>query len=171
MLSFKDRETILHVLISPCRDYCSSFFTYPNRKTVDRLQIVQNSAARLLTRINRFEHITLVLASLHWLLVCFRIDFKVILITYKTLNGLTPQYISDLLSRYDSARTLRSSGRNLLSVANSRLKTKGDRAFEIRALRLWNTLPVEIWEAMSVTSFKSILKTYFYRTAFPEFIR
>ncbi len=122
---------------------------------------MQNSAARLLTRADRFEHITPVLASLHWLPVCFRIDFKVLLITYKALKGLTPQYISDLLSPYDPARVLRSSGRGLLSVPDSRLKTKEDRAFEIRAPRLWNTLPEEIRQARSVAFFKSKHKAYF----------
>ncbi len=82
-----------------------------------------------------------------------------LLITYKALDGLTPQYISDLLSLYDPACTLRSSGRGLLSVPDSRLKTKGDRAFEVRALRLWNTLPEEIWQATSVLSNLSLKRT------------
>ncbi len=107
---------------------------------------------------------------LYWLPVHFRIDFKVLLVTCKALNGPTPQYISDLSSPYDPARTLRSSGRGLLSVPHSQLKTKRDRAFKIRAPRLWNTLPEEIRQATSVASLKSKLKTYFYRTAFPDFM-
>lgn len=105
-------------------------------KTVDWLQAVQSWASRLLTRVKRFEHITLVLVSLslHWLLVCFRIDFKFLLITYKALYDLSPQHISELLSPYNPAHTLRSSGRGLLSVTHIRLKNMTDRVF-------WNTGP------------------------------
>ena len=77
-------------------------------------------------------------------------NFSVLLITYEALYGLTPQYISDLLSLYDPAHTLRSSDRGLLSVSGPRLKTKGDKAFEIRAPRIWNILPEEIRQAESV---------------------
>ncbi|KAF7648774.1 hypothetical protein LDENG_00152180, partial [Lucifuga dentata] len=45
----------------------------------DRLQLIQNSAARLLTKTKKREHITPVLATLHWLPVSYRIDFKVLL--------------------------------------------------------------------------------------------
>ncbi|KAF7647288.1 hypothetical protein LDENG_00174150 [Lucifuga dentata] len=57
-------------------------------------------------------------------------------------------------------------GWTLLSVPKSRLKSKGDRAFAIRALLLWNALPEEIKLVDSVSSFKSLLKTHFYRLAF-----
>ena len=80
------------------------------------LQLVQNAAARILTRTKCFEHITPVLASLHWLPIQFRIDFKVLVITFKALNGLAPPYVKDLLHPYIPARTLRSQNAGLLIV-------------------------------------------------------
>ena len=80
--------------------------------------------------------------------------------------GLAPNYIADMLIDYEPARSLRSSGGGLLAVPRWRLKLKGDRAFSVRAPRLWNGLPEEIRLAESVTSFKSLLKTHFYRLAF-----
>lgn len=59
--------------------------------------ILQNSAARVLTKTGRQEHITPVLKSLHWLPVCFKIHFKILLLVFKCLNGLGPTYLSDLL--------------------------------------------------------------------------
>ncbi|KAF7665543.1 hypothetical protein LDENG_00140420 [Lucifuga dentata] len=53
----------------------------------------------------------------------------------------------------------------LLAVPKSRLKSNSDRAFAIRALLLWNNLPEEIRLADSMPSFKSLLKTHFYRLA------
>ncbi len=60
----------------------------------------QNTAARILTRTRISEHITPVLRSLQWLSVTFRIDFKVLLLVYKSLNGLEPKYIADMLTEY-----------------------------------------------------------------------
>ena len=50
------------------------------------------------------DHITPVLRSLHWLPVCERIDFKILQLVYKVLNGLGPKYISDLLLHYEPSR-------------------------------------------------------------------
>ena len=82
ILNLTDAETLLHSFISSRLDYCNSLFTCLNQKTLKRLQTV-HSAARLLTRSRKYDHITPVLASLHWLPVCFRIDFKILLITFK----------------------------------------------------------------------------------------
>ena len=64
------------------------------------------------------------------------------------------------------ARSLRFPGGVLLAVPESRLKSKGDRGFAIRAVRLSNDLPEESGRAGSVTAFKSLLKIHFYRLAF-----
>ena len=117
---------------------------------------------RLLTGFNTYQHtITPILASLHWLPVCFRIDFKILLITFKARSGLAPSYITDILIPYEPARSLRSLDRALLTLPKSRLKTKGDLAFAIRASQIWNALPEEIRLAGSVNSFKSLLKPIF----------
>jgi hypothetical protein len=64
---------------------------------IDRLQNVQNSPARLIARRRKFDHITPVMKELHWLPVSQRIIYKILLITYKALNGLAPSYIRDML--------------------------------------------------------------------------
>ena len=145
ILNLSDAETLLHSFISSRLDYCNSLFVY--------------------------DHITPVLASLHWLPVCFRIDFKILLITFKALHDLAPAYISELLVPYVPSHSLRSSGSRLLFLPVSRLITKGDRAFSIRAPKLWNDLPEEIRLTESLPIFKSLLKTHFYQRAYPDFIR
>ena len=57
-------------------------------------QIIQNCAARLLTKTRTRELITPVLATHHWLPVSFGIDFKVLLLVFKALNGLRPAYVA-----------------------------------------------------------------------------
>ncbi|KAF7662252.1 hypothetical protein LDENG_00240210 [Lucifuga dentata] len=104
---------------------CNALFTCLSKSSVAQLQLVQNSAARLLTKMKRSSRITSVLASL------------------QPLGGTSGLQIS------------------FLAVPRSRLKTKGDRAFAVVALQLWNSLPLSLKEA-DCTYLKSTSKpTYF----------
>ena len=60
---------------------------------MSKIQHVQNSAARLVTKARRADHITKILRKLHWLPVRKRFIFKMLLFTYKILNGLVPCYV------------------------------------------------------------------------------
>ena len=133
---------------------------------INRLQHVQNSAARLLTATSRYDHVTPVLRSLHWLPVSARIDFKILLLVFKVLNGLGPLYLSELLEPYIPNRNLRSSKKKLLVVPKYNLKTYGYRAFSHRAPTLWNALPDDIRQVDLLETFKSKLKTHLFRQFF-----
>ena len=167
ILSFPDLEKVIHAFITSRLDFCNGLYTCLTHKTISRLQLVQNAAARLLTKTKKHDHITPILATLHWLPVVFRVDFKILLLAFKAQNGLAPKYISDLLHPYTPPRSLRSSGEAVLVVPKSRLATKGDRAFAIYAPRLWNALPIEIRKTNNLTAFKSLLKTHLFTKAFP----
>ena len=110
------------------------------KKTISRLQLLQNSAARVLTRARRWVPITPVLKSLHWLPVSFRIDFRVLLIAFKSLNGLGPSYLADLLLPYEPSQTLRSSDSSLLIIPIVNTRTHGEAAFQHYTPHLWNSL-------------------------------
>ncbi|KAF7642855.1 hypothetical protein LDENG_00249600 [Lucifuga dentata] len=103
---------IIHAFISSRLDDCNSLFSCLTASAASHLQMVQNAAARLLTRTKRREHITPVLASLRWLPVHFRIQFKMILNTFKATHGQAPSYISALLTPYIAPRPLRSADQN-----------------------------------------------------------
>ncbi len=162
----KEFESVIHAFITSRLDYCNSLYVGLDQSSLQRLQLVQNAAARLLTGTKKYEHITPVLASLHWLPVRFRIEFKILLIVFKILHGLAPAYLSELLHVHTPVRALRSSNQVLLDVPRARLKNKGDRAFSVVAPKLWNSLPVHIRTAQSVGIFKSFLKTYLFSLAF-----
>ena len=85
LVSRAELEMIIHAFISSRLDYCNNLFTCFNKKELDRLQVVQNSAARLLTQTNNRAHITPVLASLHWLPLHFRIHLKMLVLTFRAL--------------------------------------------------------------------------------------
>ena len=116
----------------------------------------------------KYDHITPVLKELHWIPVKERIVFKILLITFKALNGLAPVYITKLLNRYVPARQLRSSDMLLLKVPSSHLKTYGDRAFSVCAPKLWNQLPYDLKSSISLNIFKTNLKTFLFKQAYEE---
>ncbi len=126
-----------------------------------------SSSRTLLTRTRKYEHITPVLRSLHWLPVTFRIDFKVLLLVYKSLNGLGPKYMADMLTEYKPNRPLRSLGSSQLEIPRVHTK-QGESAFSYYAARSWNQLPEEIRCAKTLATFKSRLKTHLFSCAFVE---
>ncbi len=153
ILSFRDLETIIHAFVSSRIDYCNSVYIGITQGQLSRLQLVQNAAARFLTRTKKRERITPVLVSLHWLPLEFRIEFKILLMVYKALHGFYTKCIAELLIPYQNSRNLRSSNQMILHVPKTRLKSKGDRAFSVAAPRLWNPLPIK--SSPSVDAFKS----------------
>ena len=96
-LSDSVAETLIHAFVTSRLDYCNGVLFGVPKKYLDRLQYVQNSAARVLTRTKPWQHITPTLKQLHWLPVKHRINHKLLLLTYKCQNNLAPQYLSGLL--------------------------------------------------------------------------
>ena len=109
-----------------------------------------------------------VLCSLHWLPVKFRIDFKILLFTFKVIYGHAPGYLIDLIAVKEQPRyNLRSASGLILKYPCLKLKkTLGDRAFLSAAPNLWNNLPLHIRLEDNFERFKSLLKTHLFRLAF-----
>ena len=160
-LSKNDVEKFIHAFVTSKLDNCNALLSgYPD-KVINKLQLVLNMAARILTRTKIFDHITPVLASLHWLPVKARADFKVLLLTYKALHGLAPTYLSDLVLPYIPTRTLQSQDADLLIVPRISKQTAGGRAFSYRAQFLWNGLPIHVR-----ATFQSLLKTHLFSRSY-----
>ena len=103
----------------------------------------ENLAARVVTRSSKYSSITPTLKKLHWLPVKYRIIFKVVLLTFKELHGMAPNYLKTLLQSYMPSRSLRSETGNLLIMPKACRKL-GCHTFAYAASKLWNELPVNI---------------------------
>ena len=165
-ISLKTTETLVHAFVNSKLDYCNSLAYGLPKYLLQKLQYVQNAAARLITGIRKHDHITPILMDLHWLPVNERIQFKILLLTFKSLNGLAPVYIDEMIQRYVPNRKLRSSSAFLLKQNKWNLKSYGFRTFTVAAPFLWNSLPLEVKASPSLNTFKSNLKTHLFKCAF-----
>ena len=162
-LTHEAASNLIHAFISSRLDYSNALLSGLPDTLISRLQKIQNTAARILTKTKKYDHISPILEELHWLSIEKRIDFKILLLTYKCLNNLAPSYLCELIEVYQPGRALRSGNDYKLTVPRTRLKTYGDRAFSYRAPVLWNSLPYHIQCASTVDAFKSKLKAFLFR--------
>ena len=137
-----------------------------SQSQISRLQRIQNTTIRMILKLKKHDHISPHMRVLHWLPVRARIEFKILLMAYKSVNGLAPEYLSELLKPYASSRHSRLNCRGLLDVPQTNLKTCGDRAFSKAAPKLWNDLPAHIRNRKTVNQFKSVLKTFLFEKYF-----
>ena len=158
-LTVQSTKTLIHAFVSSHLDYCNALLFGLPKYQLDRLQKVQNAVARVTFQIAKFDHITPALIDLHWLPVTFRVQFKVLLLVYKSLHNQSPSYITDLLSMKPAAKSL-------LIVPKVNCSTLRDRAFAHAAPVLWNSLPLTIRTSCSLAIFKKQLKTFLFKKAF-----
>ena len=162
-------QSLVTALVLSRLDYCNSVLVGLPASLIQRLQSVQNAAARLIYGIRRSEHITDALISLHWLRVPERIAFKVAVLTYRALHGTAPPYLTSqftAVADVSTRRRLRSSSTDQLVVPSYRLSTVGARAFPIAGACIWNGLPVDVTSAPSLHVFRQRLKTVLFRRSF-----
>ena len=156
----------MHALITSRLDYGNVLLYGINNSLIGRLQRVQNRTARLITRTRRCDHISPILKELHWLPINCRPTFKILLYTYKALNGIAPKYLSDNLTIYTPARNLRSQAKSLLVVPKTHTATYCNKIFGFSAAELWNSLPEYVKSSTNVNIFKKHVKTLLFKAAY-----
>ena len=163
-----DKETVktaVNSLVTPHLDYGNGLLYGTKNHLLNKLQVAQNSAVRLIEKLRKHDRVSDHRKQLHWLPIPARIQFKLMTTTWKALNDQAPKYIQLLLRRKPQQNhNLRSNSKRLLDEPISRNKNSfEDRAFSFVAPKLWNNLKDYVRNATTLTSFKTNLKTHLFQ--------
>ena len=135
------------------------------------LQRIQNYAARVILRFPKSSSITLHLQSLHWLPVKVRSTYKIACLCYHYHSSTAPSYVIDMLQKRPlHTRNTRSISYTmpLLNRPAHSKATLGDRSFSFASSSVWYSIPNDVRCAPSLSSFKSRLKTYLFRSVYKD---
>ena len=158
VLSRDHTEILVHSVITSRLDYCNSLFFNMNKSNLDKLQKVQNAAARLVVKKRKTQSISEDIKKLHWLRVESRIIFKILLLVYKSTRGTCSKNLELEYKQYNCRPD------DFLKLQLTFAKTKyGERRYEYFAPRLWNALPLHIRTEEKIEEFKKKLKTLLFQ--------
>ena len=131
---------MVHTLITYKLDYCNSILNGLPNTTLEFLVRVQKAVARLISHKTRFQHISPVIKDPHWLPIKKRIEYKILVLTFKSVHNLAPAYLTEPLDNRTNKGT-RADNNNLLVVPKVKKSTFDGRSFSFTASFLWNPLP------------------------------
>ena len=155
-------QSLAVALVFSRLDYGSATLAGLPKQLMDRLQSVQNAAARLIFKACRQDHVQPepLLRSLHWLRVPERISFRLAVLVYRCLHGSAPGYLASDLQRVSDLNArwrLRSSTTSALVAPRTLRATIGDQTFPAAAASVWNSLPELVRASPSLQVFRSRL--------------
>ena len=185
----QSRDVVVHCRpVSPCRvrrspshesftrpvvafvlawlDYCNRALAGLPASQLSWLQSVLHAGAWLIYSIRCYHHVTPLLQQLHWLSVPERVTFKLCVMVYRCLHGISPEYFSEdfrLVSEIYSRQRLRSASSTNVVVPATRRSSLGDHAFPVAGDRAWNALLPSVTSAPSLSSFRQLVKTFLFQ--------
>ncbi len=134
-------QLLVQALVISRLDNCNALLAGLPSNTIKPLQMIQNTAARLVFNEPKRAHVTPLFISLHWLPVAARIKFKTLMRAYRTTTGSAPTYFHSLLRIYIPSRSLRSASERRLVVPSQRGSKSLSRTFSFTVPGWWNDPP------------------------------
>ena len=164
------RRALVTAFIASRVDYCNAVFYGVAQSTTHRLQVCLNAAARLVTGLGKYDHITPVLRdTLHWLPVTQRVTFKIAVLAFDCVRGTCPAYFRGVctpLADIPGRPVTRSAQNGDLHVPHTRT-VLGTRSFHVAAPVVWNALPPNLrLSTISRRQFRAGLKTHLFHAAY-----
>ena len=152
-----------------CLDYCNSLLAGTAVLNLSRIQLVQNTLARVAAQKPRYSHITPVLIDLHWLPVRQRIEFKIATTAFKVLHYQQPFYLAEILPRYTPSRSLRSPASTTISVPLRKTLMVFSKSFSSVVSNIWNKMPGHLSSVPTLPAFRKHLKYHLFLQAYNDY--
>ena len=163
--------TLVSAFVLSRIDYCNSLLFGSTHDVTSHLQQIQNYAARVILRLPKSSSITIHLKSLNWLPVKVRSTYKIACLCYHCYSSTAPSYVTGMLHRKPlHTRNTHSSSYTmpLLNRPAHSKATLGDPSFSFASSSVWNSIPNDVRCAPSLSSSKSRLKTYLFRSVYKD---
>ena len=163
--------TLVSAFVLSRIDYCNSLLFGSTHDVTSYLQRIKNYAARVILRLPKSSSITIHLKSLHCLPVKVRSTYKIACLCYLCHSSTAPSYVADMLHKKPlHTRNTRSSSHTmpLLNRHAHSKATPGDFSFSFASSSVWNSIPNDVRCDLSLSSSKSRLKTYLFRSAYKD---
>ena len=154
-------KLIVNSLVISCLDYGNGLYYGITEKLFNQLQVIQNSAAKVVTKKFKYDHVGDDLNRLHWLTIKKRVIFKIALLTYKSLVGIAPTYLQEMFCYAHF-------GRHPKLIIPYSQSLHGQRSFSNAAPRIYNKLPDHIKSSARIDVFKKSLKTFLFNLSDSE---
>ena len=137
-LDEKRRIMLVQSLVLSKMDYCNSLLANVPEYLLKKLQRVMNAGVRFIYDVKKREHISPYLKRAHFLPIKYRIKFKLCLLVFKSMNGLVPSYISDMMDFHTPVL------RNNRDALLLNIPAKKERTIYYQMCVSWNALPLDI---------------------------
>ena len=137
--------------------YCSTVWPNTSPKNIQKLQLIQNFACKIICGARKYDHVTPLLDELNWLPVSKMLKFRDAVIAYKCANNLAPEYLCANFKKRSSVHNRTTHNNEKFEIPLSRSAT-GQQTFAYRAVSLLNTLDEDLTNTTTVKAFKKALK-------------
>ena len=170
-LPIETRIILVTNLILSNLDYCNALLIRATNKDIKPLQRVMNKAIRFIFNLRKRDHISQFSAKAHFLPIFYRIRFKICLMAFKIVNGMSPDYLADDVEMFQPTTKINLRDHYGRDEFMFKFPPFNENNTLLSQLILnWNALPYNIRTVESLEKFKVRLKTYFYRKAYPQHI-
>lgn len=161
-LPFSAKITLVNSILLPIIDYADVCYCDATEEQLNKLERLLNVCIRYVFGLRKYDHISHYRSQLKWLKIRFRRDTHLLCLLYNILNNpLSPHYLKERFSPLSTSdRPTRSSQQLLLNTPEHKTSFYTD-SFTVSAIRLWNSMPVDIREAASLGIFKTKLYRHF----------
>ena len=156
LLSMTQLKTIVNSLVVSCLDYCNGLYFGIAERLLNQIQLIQNAAAKVVTKKHKYDHLGDDLKDLHWLQIKKRVTFKIALLAYKSVNGLAPDYLKDMFQYAHHGHTLK-------LIIPQFMSSSSRRSFSYIGPKIFNNLPTTLTSSETVDIFKRNLKTFLFQ--------